>query len=190
MGRHALRARIESERFDLVPLNVWQTFRLTYPWTRDAEFIASFSGSGAPRSPRKWYREMIRPNNKTRFVHGIVPRGESAPIGVHSMSIYGYRSCRLGIGIQDRSWWGKGVVQEVRTRLIDHVFEHSDVERLHAQVVGRNLPSVFNYQKLGFAHVGTMHRSKFDPVTGQVHDMLIFEIFRDEWMKRKAERRG
>jgi len=190
VGRQALRERIESERFDLVPLNRWQAFRLTYPWTRDIEFVTSFTGSGATRSLRGWYREMIRANKRKRFIHAIVPRGGSVPIGIHTMSMYGYRSCRLGIGIQDRSWWGKGVVQEVRARLIDHIFEHSDVERLHAEVVGRNLPSVFNYQKLGFAHVGTMHRSKSDPVTGQVHDMLIFEMFRDEWMRRKAERNG
>jgi RimJ/RimL family protein N-acetyltransferase len=181
---------IEFERVHLIPLNVWQAFRLTYPWTRDTEFITSYSGSGAPRSARKWYREMSRPNNRTRFVHAIVPRGETLPIGIHSMYLHGYRSCRLGIGIQDRNWWGKGVVQEVRTRLIDYVFDNSDVERLDAHVVARNLPSVFNYQRLGFAHVGTLHRVKQDAATGQVHDMLIFEMLRDDWMRRKEERNG
>ena len=190
MGREALRTRIESERFLLVPLNRWQAFRLTYPWTRDTEFISSFTGSGAPRSPRNWYREMVRPNSRTRFVHAIVPRGESAPIGIHTMTLHGYKSCRLGIGIQDRNWWGKDVVREVRTRLINHIFERSDVQRLDAQVAGRNLPSVFNYQRLGFSHVGTMHRTKHDPATGQVHDMLIFEMLRDDWMRRKVERNG
>ncbi|MBL8578056.1 MAG: GNAT family N-acetyltransferase [Mesorhizobium sp.] len=183
-------ARIETERFDLVPLNVWQAFRLTYPWTRDTEFITSFSGSGAPRSRWRWFREMVRPKKRKRFVHAIVPRGQTVAIGIHIMSLSGYRSCRFGIGIHDRSWRRKGVAREVRTRMIDHLFENSGVERLYAEVAASNLPSVFNCQKLGFANVGTLHRAQCDPATGQVHDMLIFEMFREEWVRRKAERNG
>ena len=66
------------------------------------------------------------------------------------------------------------------------MFEHSDVERLYAQVVARNFPSIFNYRKLGFAHVGTLHRCRIDKANGQVQDMLIFEMFREQWMARDA----
>lgn len=186
MGRAALQAPIESERFRLVPLGRWQAFRLTYAWTKDSAFMSSYCGSGEPRSPWKWYREMIRPNNRTRFVHAIVPHGQTDPIGVHIAAMRPYRSCLLAVGIHDRGWWGKGVVQEVRTRVIDHLLEHTDVERLHAMVVARNFPSIFNYRKLGFAHVGTLHRCRIDKATGDVQDMLIFEMFREEWMARKA----
>ena len=187
MGLAELRAPIESARFRLVPLSRWQAFRLTYGWTKDSAFMSSYSGSGERRSPWKWYREMVRPNNRTRFVHAIVPRGETRPIGVHTITMRPYRSCLLAVGIYDRDWWGKGVVQEARARVIDHVFEHSGVERLYAQVVARNFPSIFNYRKLGFAHVGTLHRCRLDKATGEVQDMLIFEMFRDQWMARKAD---
>lgn len=182
----ALRASVESERFRLVPLGHWGAFQLTWPWTKDSAFMTSYWGSGEPLSAWKWYRQMIRPNNRTKFVHAIVPHGETKPIGAHSIAMRPYRSCFLAVGIHDRGWWGKGVVQEVRTRIIDHVFEHSDVERLHAQVMARNFPSIFNYRKLGFAHVGTLHRLRQDKATGEVQDMLIFEMFREEWMARKA----
>lgn len=190
MARQPLEKRIESERFDLVPLGLWQAFRLTYPWTRDTEFMASFSGSGARRSRWRWFQEMVRPKKRKRIVYAIVPRGQTTPIGVYIISLSGYKSCRLGIGIQDRYWRGKGVAQEVRTRVLDHLFEHTDVERLYAEVAASNLPSVINCQKLGLAHVGTLHRAQCDPVSGQVHDLMIFEMFRDEWMKRKAQRGG
>jgi RimJ/RimL family protein N-acetyltransferase len=189
MGADALASAIESERFRLEPRGRWRAFRETYPWSQDSAFMSSYCGSGERRSPWKWYREMIRPNNRTKFAHAIIPRGGTAPIGVHFAAIRPYRSCFLAIGIHDRAWWGKGVVQEVRGRIIDHILAHSDVERLYAQVVARNLPSVFNYRKFGFTHVGTLHRSCRDPATGEVHDMLIFEMFRDEWLARR-ERAG
>ena len=82
------------------------------------------------------------------------------------------------------TWWGKGVVEEVRTRVIDHFFEHGPVDRFAAAVNARNLPSVFNYRKLGYRHVGTLHRVNADPVTGEVFDMVLFELFREDWDQR------
>ena len=187
MTKGSLNQTIESQRFRLVPLNKWQAFRITYPWTKDSEFISSYSGSGHSRKRWRWYREMTRPNGRKKFAFAIIPHGETKPIGIHNFVLSTYRSCFLAVSIADRSWWGKGVVQEVRTRLIDHVFEHTDTERLHAQVMSRNFPSIFNYRKHGFTHVGTLHRVKIDAATGEIHDALLFEMFRDEWMARKAE---
>lgn len=186
MGVAELRKPVDSERFHLVPLGRRDAFRLTYRWTRDSAFMSSYCGSGEPRSPLKWYREMIRPNRHTKFVHAIIPHGQAEPIGVHTIALRPYRSCFLAVGIHDRGWWGKGVVQEARRRIIDHVFAHSEVERLSGQVVARNFSSIFNYQTLGFSHVGTLHRVRLDKATGEVQDMLIFEMFRDEWMARRA----
>ena len=186
MRKTGLQAPFESERFRLVPLNKWQVFRLTYPWTKDSAFMSDYIGSGERRTRWKWYRSMMKPNNRTKFCHAIFPHGESKPIGVHHTVIHPYKSCLLAVGIPARDWWGKGVVHEVRSRVIDHVFEHTDVERLSSQVNARNFPSIFNYRKHGFTHVGTVHRVNQDKVTGAIHDMLIFEMFRDEWMARQA----
>lgn len=187
MAVSEMRRPIESKRFRLLPLSRWQAFRLTYGWTKDSAFMSSYCGSGEHRSHWKWYREMIRPNNRTKFAHAIVPRGETKPIGVHFAAMRGYRSCMLAVGIHDRNWWGKEVVQETRSRIIDHIFEHTDVERLYAHVTARNFPSIFNYRKLGFTQVGTLHRCRLDKATGEVRDELIFEMFRDQWNAGKAD---
>ncbi len=148
--------------------------------------MSSYCGSGEARSPWKWYREMIRPNNRTRFVHAIVPHGETTPIGAHLIAMRPHRSCLLAVGVHDRDWWGKDVVREVRIRVMDHVLAHSEVDRFYAQVMARNFPSIFNYRRLGFTHVGTLHRLRLDKATGELQDMLIFEMFREEWMAGKA----
>ena len=185
MGVDALASVIESERFRLEPRGRWRAFRETYPWSQDSAFMSSYCGSGERRSPWKWYREMIRPNNRTKFAHAIIPHGAASPIGFHFAAIRPYRSCFLAVGIHDRAWWGKGVVQEARGRIIDHILANSDVDRLYAYVFARNLPSIFNYRKFGFTHVGTLHRCRRDAATGEVNDMLFFEMFRDEWLARR-----
>jgi RimJ/RimL family protein N-acetyltransferase len=188
MSRKAspLACAIETERFMLRPLGRWEAFRLSYPWTKDAELMRSFSRSGRPRTRRQWYREMARPDNRKRFSFAIVPKGETACIGMHMIRLQGYRSAMLSVVIEDRAWWGRGVVREVRSRLIDHFMAVGAIERFWGQVTARNLPSIFNYQTLGFDHVGTLHRAAYDPETGEVYDLLIFELMSVNWKPAAA----
>ncbi len=176
---------LETERFLLDPVNRLTAFAISYPWTKDPELIGAFTSSSAPRTRRKWYREMNRPNNRTKFCHAIYPKGNSKPIGMHMTALRGYRSAETSVVVHDRAWWGKGVVAEVRAQIIGHIFEHAPIDRFCAAVNARNLPSIFNYHKLGYRHVGTLHRSKSDPVTGEVFDMVLFELFREDWDQQR-----
>ena len=185
MNDTPLARTLETERFVLDPVNRLTAFAISYPWTKDSELIGDFTGSTAPRTRRKWYREMARPNNRTKFCHAIYPKGTSLPIGMHMTALRGYRSAETSVAIHDRAWWGKGVVAEVRAHIIGHFFEHGPVDRFAAAVNARNLPSVFNYRKLGFRHVGTLHRAKSNPVTGEVFDMVLFELFREDWEQNR-----
>lgn len=53
--------------------------------------------------------------------------------------------------------------------------------RIAGQVLSRNIPAVFNYRALGFAHVGTLHRATQNAVTGAIDDVLIFELLKENW---------
>ena len=185
--RSDLNRELETERFRLIPLNRWQVFRISYPWTKDAELMRNATHSAAPRSPLRWYREMPRPDRRKRFAFAIVPKDQDRPIGIHSLRLGGYRSATFFVVIQDRNWWGKDVVYEVHCKLIDHFIAHGSIERFWAPIAARNFSSAFNYQKLGFQHVGTLHRSKSDPVTGEVFDILMFELMSDDWERRNKE---
>lgn len=77
-------------------------------------------------------------------------------------------------------------MQEVRPCVIDHILTHSDMERFQTHVWGRNFQSIFNNRKLGFRHVVTEHRIHLNKVTNEVFDQLTFEMFREEWVERKA----
>ena len=177
---------LETERFLLKPLGRLAAFRISYPWTKDPEIIRNLTYSSASRSPRRVVPEMTRPDNKRKFSYAIIPKGEHDPIGMHMVRKGGYRSAIVSVVVHDRSWWGKDVVAEVRGRLLDHFFADGSIQRFQGMVSSRNFPSVFNYQKLGFQHVGTLHRAKADPISGEVFDLLIFELMRDAWLSKKG----
>ena len=143
--------------------------------------------SPLPTKPWRWFRKRTWANGKTKFSHAIRVREDGKPIGMHVVFLYPYRSAQLMVVVSDRAWWGKKVVEEVRRALIDHLFEAGVVDRICCEVSPRNMPSVFNYQKLGFTHVGTQHNAKCDPTTGKTSDVLVFELLRDDWTARRGK---
>lgn len=65
---------------------------------------------------------------------------------------------------------------------MNHFFRNG-IERFSCRCEAGNLPSVFTYRKLGYAHVGTLHRERSDPETGEPIDILLFEMLKDDWKR-------
>ena len=183
--RHPLLDVLETERFSLQPLGKLGAFRIGYyNWNGDGEIMRNLVHSAAPLKPWRWLRRMVWTNGRTKFSHAIVPKEGGPAIGMHIVNLQKYRSASLTVVVHDRAWWGKKVVAEVRGDVIDYVFRNNIVDRVCCTVNARNMPSVFNYKKLGFTHVGTLHRAQCDPVSGEVFDTLIFELMRADWNKQ------
>lgn len=173
---------LETERFELRPVGIIGTFRLTDSWRTDPDMLGGVLYK-ANQSRLQWLKTGPFPDNATRFNFAIVPKGTDTPIGLHSTKLFGYRSARNMIGLSDRQWWGKGVTVEVRARLINHFFRLAGVERFCGSTSTRNTASIFNYRRLGFEHVGTSHRESVHPISGDVLDVMLFELFRETWAK-------
>lgn len=184
--RQPLRHRIETERLELVPLGRFAAFRQSYKWNSDPEILRSIYFTSKPMRRWKWYRRFVKPIGKHKFAHAIVPKGSDRPIGMHTVYFQGgHRSVSLTVVIDDRAWWGRKVVEELRARIVDIVFEADLADRICSAVAARNMPSIFNYKKLGFSHVGTFHKSRYDPVTQELEDMVFFELLREDWASRR-----
>lgn len=174
---------LETERFELKSLGPIECLRLTAPWRRDPDMLRALFQSAEPRSLLDWIRVGPSPDNLRRFGWAIIPKGTSVPIGIHTVRFDGYRSANCMVGISDRNWWGRDVVIEVRARLINHIFATAEIDRFGGMTASYNAASIFNYRRLGFAHVGTEHRVRRDAVDGKVFDLLSFEMFREQWQK-------
>lgn len=174
---------LETERFILKPMGMIETLQVTNSWRYDADILNGLFQSSKPRSLPYWLLRGPLPSSKNRFAFAITPKGGQTPIGAHMVRLHGYRSAFVTVALHDRGWWGKNVVVEVRARLMNHFFAHRGIERFYGVVDSRNVSSIFSYRRLGFDHVGTWHRQKQNPVTGDVIDFVNFEMFRDQWMR-------
>lgn len=174
---------LETERFELKSLGPIACLRLTAPWRRDPDMLRALFQSAEPLSLPAWIQRGPSPDNLERFGWAIIPKGTATPIGLHTVRFAGYRSANCMVGISDRAWWGRDVVLEVRARLINHMFANAEIDRFGGMTASYNAASIFNYRRLGFAHVGTEHRVRRDPVDGKVFDLLAFEIFREQWQQ-------
>jgi RimJ/RimL family protein N-acetyltransferase len=174
---------LETERFILKPMGMIETLRVTNRWRHDPDILTGLTQTPKPRSLGLWLLRGPLPTSKNRFAFSITPKGEQSPIGAHMVRLQGYRSAFGTVAVHDRNWWGKNVVVEVRARLMNHFFAHCGIERFYGVVDSRNVSSIFSYRRLGFDHVGTWHRQKQNPSTGDIIDFVNFEMFRDQWIK-------
>lgn len=174
---------LETERFTLRPLGLVQSIGIINIWRRDPDILSGLMNTTRPQSLLHWLRYGPTPDNHRRFAFAIVPHGATTPIGVHFVRYTDYRSAANTVGIHDREWWGKNVVVEVRARLMNHFFQQAGIERFTGRVRSRNTASIFTYKRLGYAHVGTAHRSRRDPETGEATDQLFFEALKEDWQQ-------
>ena len=184
--RNPMLQLLETERFMLRPLGRLEAYRIGRGnWNHDPEIMRNLIHSSKPLDPWRWLRKMVWVNRRTKFSHAIVPKDGGEPIGIHGMTLQKYRSATMVVAVHDRSWGGKKVVAEVRRAVVDHAFENKVVDRLCCTVTARNTASVFNYKKLGFKHVGTLHQAQCDPVSGELFDTVIFELLSADWEKQR-----
>lgn len=180
--------QLETERFLMKSLNRLEVVWYTYGWTFDTQVMHPFGLEAGTWTRRSWYRRFRKPNNRRKFCLGIWPKGGDKPIGLEIVEISAHKVATLSVIIGDRSWWGKGVVQETRSAIVDFLFDKLECPRVWGTPSSRNFPSIFNYQKLGFTCEGILRQHGFDPATKQRCDFIIYSMLRNEWLEKQKDK--
>ena len=68
--------------------------------------------------------------------------------------------------------------------MLDFIFGELDVVKVKGEVFGRNLPSIFNYQALGFTSEGILREELLHFEKGRV-DKYVFGLLKAEWENSK-----
>lgn len=113
------------------------------------------------------------------FFFGILDHSEKL-IGTHSVkTCKAHRRSSMGVMIGDKSYWGKQVVLEVRSAILDFIFFKKECEKAEAGCYKSNLPAIYNFQRLGWHLEGVRreHRVKSDTR----EDLLLFGLLKKEW---------
>ncbi|WP_169569890.1 GNAT family N-acetyltransferase [Sneathiella limimaris] len=122
-------------------------------------------------------------NNKTRIALLIRDKGNQRPVGIFKVYVERpHARCHTSVLIGDRAYWGKGVVIEVRERIIRFLFTAYKLEKICGFVRARNFPALFNYTKQKFVKEGVLrkHMRNHD---GDLDDVVEFALFREDWEK-------
>lgn len=92
------------------------------------------------------------------------------------------RSCRLGITIGEKRYWGAGLGREALAVVIDYCFEMLGMNRIGAEVYAFNQRSVRLFESLGFRREGVIRQSVWK--SGSFSDEYVYGLLRDEWQVR------
>jgi RimJ/RimL family protein N-acetyltransferase len=177
--------RLETKRFILSTTTRLAAARLSFAWTSDPEIMHPL-GYRTGMTFRNWYKTFARFNNRRRFCFAITSRSDGKLIGFDRLTLDGEANATCAIIIGDRSWWGRDVVQETRTAVMDFAFGPLGCERVVGNVLGFNHASIANYQMLGFQYEGVNRKCRRDPRGEGRVDLLTFGVLADEWRERRA----
>jgi RimJ/RimL family protein N-acetyltransferase len=90
------------------------------------------------------------------------------------------RDCYVGIGIDDREFWGKGFGTDAMRLALRYAFTELDLQRVTLNVFEYNPRAIRSYEKVGFKHEGrqrfVIHRD------GRRWDILYMGILKTEWL--------
>lgn len=177
--------RLETERFILKSLTRRELARISYPWTNDPNVMEPLELTAGGWMFRSWEKQIIKSNNRDRFIFGIEERKSGTIIGYETAQISRTKIALLAVAIGDHDWWGQGVVLESRSAVLDFLFGETECVRAWGITFVRNFPSVSNYLALGFQHEGTL-RGQFLLPDDKRGDAIVFGILREEWLSRRS----
>ena len=124
------------------------------------------------------YNNAIRDKNGMRW--GIELKASGKLIGTcgfHAISDY-HKRIETGYDL-NRKYWGNGFMSEALSLIIDHAYNHSEVNRIEAYVETPNKASRSLLEKLGFRMEGILREHEM--CRGSLIDIQILSLLRKEW---------
>jgi RimJ/RimL family protein N-acetyltransferase len=79
----------------------------------------------------------------------------------------------LGIMVGDRSYWDKGYGADAVSVLLNYIFRHTSLKRIHLKTLDSNTRAQKCFQKCGFTSCGHLNKDGYS--------FVVMEIHRKQW---------
>ncbi len=134
--------------------------------------------------PRPWVKRKPSPDFKWGMVLRQADGDRPAGSVIGDISIFDIENARMGsVGYRlDPECWGHGYTSEALRAAVDFIYEHTELDRLHATADVRNLASNRVLEKCGFVHEGTVRHGK---MVSAYCDYHIWGMLREDWERLK-----
>jgi [ribosomal protein S5]-alanine N-acetyltransferase len=111
----------------------------------------------------------------------VVPRGQSAPIGLVQVRQLDpeFHTAEWGFVMATASW-GSGLFREIASRMLAFVFDVLEVQRLEARAAVPNARAHAVLRRLGAQQEGVL-RNALVTATGEQFDQLLWSILAHDW---------
>ena len=156
------------------------------PWFNDPE-VLRFMGTVRPTSVAAEEAFIAGLNaNPMEPTFGIVLREADGLIGVTGFSRTDVRNrhAMFGIGIGEKSAWGKGYGTEATRLVVQYAFETLNLNRVWLTVYEYNSRGLRAYEKAGFRVEGRLRQECFRE--GRYWDTLFMAILREDYDKQRS----
>ncbi len=180
----------ETQRHKTYPVIRGESIYLRHPTLKDAQYVYNWE-----RDNEVWRYDPYRPYSQNmseflpiferNYVQGngrqfwfIIEDEQHIPIGTITYFNVDYRvgQAEIGLGLGDKTRWGKGYGPEAIRTLVQYLFTQPDFVRIYAETAQANQPARRAFAKAGFSEVGQI----FDPRSSG-EPWVLLEI----WKRRK-----
>jgi [ribosomal protein S5]-alanine N-acetyltransferase len=169
----------------------------------DVDAAALFEAFGDPRAMRYWatppWQHIDRAHEFVRRSNAQLASGEALRLalaerdgptagrclGQCTLFSFSEGNRRAEIGyLLRRDAWGRGLMHEALTALLDHAFGALQLHRVEADIDPRNAASQRSLERLGFQREGLLRERWI--VDGEVSDTALYGLLAREWHAARA----
>ena len=173
---------IETERFNLRSLKPIDASERWLGWLKDPEVVHPTNAPVRKVSREQLARYIAGFDNIRNYLIGIFDKTSRIQLGFFFIDVDAtHDTATFNVIIGEKSWWGKGVVNEARAALLDHFFDRLHMGKICGGPLSRNFPAIFNYKAQGWIYEGTLRGQFKSVVDGSRLDQLRFRLLADEW---------
>jgi ribosomal-protein-alanine N-acetyltransferase len=182
-GRRAVpQLRLRTDRFILRSLSRSDAEPLV-SWLSSAAVTQYLSYSLASINTEAAIAYIAQHDNYHSYLLGIFTNLE-LHVGNVTLKVDHVNQCaEIGVIVGDSQFWGAGVVQEVRTRVLEYSFDVLKLHKVWGQCQSNNAPMIWNYQHQGWLIDGV--RRQHIRKGNEWLDLVCFAMFKDLWCDKR-----
>jgi RimJ/RimL family protein N-acetyltransferase len=87
----------------------------------------------------------------------------------------------IGLGIDDKTLWGKGYGTDALRVLVRFIFKEMNFNKIKLEVFSYNQRAIKSYIKCGFTQEAVQRQEQY--AGGKYHDVIVMGLLREEWLK-------
>ena len=173
--------QLYTKNFTMRNLSLEDANKKHISWLNDEETNAWLNSNWKKHDLNSVKKFILSQDNYKIFHLAVLENKNKTHIGNFTIIIDHYhKTAETRVLIGEKKWWGKGVVIECRSCIIEWLFNKIEVYKIYGLNSIKNVAAVFNNQKLGYSCEAVLKNHKLSK-TNERYDVAVFSITKKKW---------